>query len=201
MVMEETLLTQIQELRKAKRSFVGIRKEIGEERLQAFLKTLYPKYSLPELEQITGIPNSTLGFWFKRLNISRTRRHIKNFSVAAQEDFEFVVAKDDRALRICGIKLTPELAYLIGFALGDGNIEQYSVATFNSNNLLHAPLARIMQPYGIVTDRVRPDGLWRLRLSSVRIANLIKDKKGVRKDTLAFIFHHDELARKFIAAF
>ena len=59
----------------------------------------------------------------------------------------------------------------------------------------------ILKKYGSVIEDERTNVLWRLRLSSVKIANLIKENKSIREDTLDYIFSNDELACPFIAAF
>lgn len=198
--VQETL-TDIKKIKQNKGNFQTVKKYIGEERLIEFFNTIYPKFSLPEIQLITGIPDATLERWFQELDIPLVRAHIKNISIAGDKNEEVIIKKDITSYRINTIKITPELAYFIGFALGDGTIEKYMPEVFNQDKKLKEPLFNIMKEYGSITEDERNDGLWRLRLSSVVIANLIKDEKGIRKDTLNYIFDKDELARKFIAAF
>lgn len=190
---------RIRELKKT-HNFRRINKEIGEDNLRNFLAYLYPHYDITEIERITGIPDSTLLYWFKKLNIPITRRHIANITLPASTESVIVVDLGEGAKKISTIKITPELAYLIGFVLGDGSVQRYMVEVFNKDKKLRAHLFEFLKSYGSITEDERANGLWRLRLSSVKVANLIKNENGIRKDTLNYIFNNNELAKKFIAA-
>ena len=196
----QNIITEIKEIR-TKGNFQTVKKHIGKERLIEFFNSVYPNFSLPEIEAITGIPDSTLQHWFKNLQIPLTRAHIKNIAVPGTVDSETIVTLNGTANRICTIKITPELAYIIGFSLGDGNIEKYSTAAFNRDITLKQPILEALKEYGTVTQREREDGLWLLRLSNVKIANLIKDENGIRYDTIKFILSEEELAKRFLAGF
>lgn len=198
--LNQELLEQINNIRE-KGSFQTVRKKIGEKRLKGFINSIYPKLSLPEIEAITGIPDSTLGYWFKRLNIPTSRRHFTNVSAPGNFDAEMVLQTRQAAKKFSVINVTPELSYIIGFTLGDGAVQKYMVEVFNRDRKLREHLLELMKPYGSVTESEREDGLWKLGLSSVKIANLIKDENGIREDTLDHIFNDEELAKKFIAAF
>src|SRR3989344_63208 len=183
-------------------NYLTIRKEIGEERLREFFKAIYPKFTITEIEKITGIPDSSLGYWFHKLKIPFTRHHAKTIAYSGDKDETgAVVTIGDKTYELVTIKITPELAYVIGFALGDGSISQYMVEVFNKDKALRKPLFEFLKPYGTITEQERANGLWRLRLSNGRVANLIKDQEGLRYDTLEYIFKNTELARKFIAGF
>ena len=180
------MLEEIQEARNLG-NFQTIKKLVGEERLIEFLNTVYPKFSLPEIEQITGIPDSTLQRWFRELDIPLTRAHISNIAMPGNEDSEVIITKDSKSYKVSTIKITPELSYVIGFILGDGSTEKYDTEAFNRNLSLRQPILEILQKYGVVTEKEREDGLWKLRLSGVVIANLIKNENGIRYDTVNFI--------------
>ena len=199
--MNESVLDQIKEFRKDNHNFQSIKKQIGEERLKEFINSIYPKFTITEIETITGIPDSTLAYWFEQLKILFIRHRIKSKAFHGNEDSEIVVSKDGITFKAVTIKITPELAYIIGFTLGDGSIQQYMIEVFNKDRKLREVLFEYLKPYGTITEEERLNGLWRLRLSNGIIANLIKDKDGIRKDTIDYIFSKDELAKKFIAAF
>ncbi|HLD59142.1 MAG TPA: LAGLIDADG family homing endonuclease [archaeon] len=194
------LLKEIIEIRK-KGNFQTMQKRIGSERLKKFLKTLYPKYNITEIEKITGVSDSTLQHWFNRLDISFVRNHISNIATAGAENNITIHEKNGNIYKKNIIEITPELAYIIGFTLGDGSVQKFQVEVFNKDKELREPLLNFMQKYGAVTQEERPNGLWRLRLSDVLIADLIKNQEGIRKDTIEYILKKDELAKKFIAAF
>lgn len=194
------ILNQINEIRK-KGNFQTVKKTIGEEKLKGFINSIYPQFSITEIENMTDIPDSTLEHWFKRLNISAVRNHIDNISLPGDIDSQVIMRRGEIAQKVSTIKVTPELAYLIGFTLGDGSVQKFMVEVFNKDRRLRQVLFDYLKPYGSITEEERSNGLWRLRLSSVRIANLIKDKNGIRKDTMDYIFNNDLLARQFIAAF
>jgi hypothetical protein len=196
----QELLQKINTIRETGR-FQTLREKIGEKTLKEFIAAIYPKYSLPEIEKLTGIPDSTLAYWFKRLGIATSRRHFVNVSEPGNFDGELVVNNAKAAKKISVINITPELAYIIGFALGDGSIQRFMVEVFNKDQKLRECLLKYLKQYGTVTEEEKPNGFWRLRLSNVKIANLIKNEKGIRQDTLDYIFNYDDLARKFIAAF
>lgn len=198
--MDKQLLKKISQIRE-KGNFQTLKKEVGEERLKEFINSIYPKFSITEIEKITGIPDSTLGHWFNRLEIPFIRNHISCLSLPSDTDSEVVIGKDNVTKKIQSVKITPELSYLIGFSLGDGNIQRYNVDIFNKDIKLREVFLNIIQKYGSITEYVRPDKLWRLRLSSGRIANLIKNENKIRKDTIDFIFNREKLAKKFIAGF
>ena len=198
---DEKLLNEMHKLRKNNKNFQTIKKIVGEERLCEFFNTLYPKFTRAEIETITGIPDSTLERWFEQLNIPFIAHHLQSKAYPGEDDTEIVVSKDGKIFKAVTIKMTEELAYLIGFALGDGSVQQYQVEVFNKNQELREILFNCLKPYGTITEEERENGLWRLRLSNGVIANLIKDDKGVREDTLNYIFNNDALAKKFIAAF
>lgn len=199
--MDKIILKKIQKLRKTKHDFRTIKKVIGEDRLREFINSIYPKFSVTEIEIITGIPDSTLGFWLKKLNMPSIRHHVVSRAFPGKSESEMIVSQGGLTYIAATIKMTPELAYLIGFVLGDGSVQQYMIEAFNKDRNLREVIFKYMKPYGTITKEERPNGLWRLRLSNGRIANLIKDKNGIREDTLDYIFSNDELAGNFIAAF
>src|SRR3989344_541118 len=194
-------LEEIKDMKRNGNNFQTIKHQIGEKRLKSFLKTIYPNFSLPEIEKITGVPDSSLGYWFEKLKIPRSRWHMKTIAYAGDNEKEQIVTVEKKVYKLKTIKISQELAYLIGFNIGDGNTEPYSVAVFNQDRGMKAYLSRIMKKYGNITHNKREDGLWRLRLSKGIIANLIKDHEGLRYDTLDYIFNNDKLARTFIAGF
>jgi len=73
------LLYQIIDIRKENHDFRTIKKQIGEDRLKEVISTIYPKFTITEIESITGIPDSTLGHWFKLLNILKRKRWLKKY--------------------------------------------------------------------------------------------------------------------------
>lgn len=199
--MDNNILSKIKEIKNNKGNFQTIKKVIGEERLREFFNSIYPKFSITEIETIMGIPDSTLNHWFNRLGIPAVRHHIVTKTFPSNIDSEIIVSKDGITYNSATVKITPELAYVIGFTLGDGSIQQYMVEVFNKDRNLRNILFNYLKPYGTITEEERENGLWRLRLSNGRIANLIKDKKGIREDTLDYIFNNDKLAKNFVAAF
>lgn len=199
--IDTQLIAQVNLIRQKGCNLQTVKKEIGEDRLKEFIHSVYPKFSITEIETITGIPDSTLGYWFQQLNIPFVRNHITNRAIPGGEESQIIISKGVVIKKVSTIKITPELAYIIGFALGDGNIQRFMVEVFNKDEKLRGHLFELLKPYGSITEERRENGLWRLRLSSVKIANLIKDKKEVRKDTINYIFSRDDLARRFIAAF
>jgi len=199
--MNKDLLNQIKEIKNDKGNFQTLKKIIGEERLKEFINSIYPKFAITEIETITGIPHSTLEYWFNKLKIPFIRNHIRTKSFPSNLDSEIVVTKDAITYRSTTIKITPELAYIIGFTLGDGSVQQYMVEVFNKDRNLRKIIWNYLKPYGTITREERKDGLWRLRLSSRRIANLIKNENQIREDTINYIFNNNILARNFIAAF
>lgn len=200
-IINAELLTEIKQIKNDNGNFQTIKKKIGEERLKEFILSIYPKFSITEIETITGIPDSTLMHWFKRLNIPSIRNHIKNIAIPGEIDSNLVISKGAICYKVSTIKITPELAYVIGFVLGDGSVQNWMVEVFNKEQNLRKILFEYLSPYGSITEDRRDNGLWRLRLSNGKIASLIKFKKRVRKDTIEYIFSNDELTRKFLAAF
>ncbi len=198
--MDLVLLNQIKEIKK-KGNFRQIRKEIGDGKLREFIHEIYPSQSIMQLEKTLGVPDSSLGYWFKQLGIPSIRNHVTNISLPASFNLEKTLSNGKRANTFSAIKITPDLAYLVGFALGDGSVQKYMVEVFNQDYSLHDWLLPIMKKYGVVSRDTRSDGLWRLRLSSVKIANLIKVNKKIREDTLDYILSDNVLANIFIAAF
>lgn len=199
--MNNKLLNKIKEIKIKKGNFQTIKKVIGEERLKEFFNSIYPKFTISEIEAITGIPDSSLSYWFNKLRIPFIRHHIITKTFPSDMDSEIVITKEGITYNSATINITPELAYVIGFVLGDGSTQQYMVEVFNKDRNLRNILFNYLKPYGTITKEERKNGLWRLRLSNGRIANLIKDKKGIREDTLDYIFNNDKLAKNFVAAF
>ncbi|MBI4043280.1 MAG: hypothetical protein HY393_00550 [Candidatus Diapherotrites archaeon] len=198
--MDTALLNQIKEIRK-KGDFHTIRKKIGDENLRGFICDLYPAHTITELKKILEVPDSTLGYWFKHLNIPPIRHHASIVSLPASFTAQAAISNGKIATIYSATEITPELAYLIGFALGDESVQKYMVEVFNQDRKLREHLHPILKKYGTVTEDERENGLWRLRLSSVKIANLIKTGKKIREDTIDYILSNDDLARQFIAAF
>src|SRR3989344_1006940 len=182
----------LEEIKKKKiegSNFQAIKKEIGEDRLKEFFNAIYPKFSITEIEKIMGIADSTLGYWFSKLDIPFIRNHIRTRALAGDKNkTEAVITMKDKTYELQTIEITPGLAYVIGFALGDGSISQYMVEVFNKDRKLKGHLFEFLKPYGTISEEERDYGLWRLRLSNGRIANLIKDREGIRFDTLEYIF-------------
>ncbi|MBU2634567.1 MAG: LAGLIDADG family homing endonuclease [Nanoarchaeota archaeon] len=198
--INKEIIIKINKIRE-KGNFQTVKKVIGEDKLKEFIHSIYPKFSIPEIEKITGIPDSTLSHWFKRLEIPFIRNHVDTLSMPGDLNSEIVIEKDGKTKKTKTVNITPDLAYLIGFALGDGTIQKYMVEFFNKDENLKEHIFNLLKPHGPITENTREDDLWRLRLSSVKIANLIKKDKIIREDTLNYIFKDDKLTRKFIAAF
>lgn len=196
-----SLIDRIAVVRYRVSNFQTVKKEIGEKRLKDFFTTLYPQFTTTEIETITGIPHKSLGYWFKRLGIPLIRHHNTTILVPGDTEGQAIVSKGQNTYRILTIKITPELAYTIGFALGDGAIQDWMVEVFNKDPNLRKVLFEYLKPYGPITQDERPNGLWRLRLSNGPIAKLIKLNKKIREDTIEYIFANKELARMFVAAF
>ena len=199
--MNKDLLNQIKEIKGNSGNFQTIKKIIGEERLKEFINSIYPKFTITEIEAITGIPDSTWGHWFKKLGIPAIRHHIATKAFPDDIDSEIIVTENGITYNSTTIKITPELAYTIGFVLGDGSVQQYQIEVFNKDKNLRKILFDHLKLYGHITEEKRENGLWRLRLSNGRIANLIKDHSGIRIDTLDYIFSKDILASNFVAGF
>ena len=201
--INKTLMLQIQKVAEIKRrgNFRILKNELGEAELKKLLLKLYPRYTLPEIESITNVPDSTLGHWFNLLKIPRKRWHIKTIASAGSRDHEEIVNDGKEIRKKATVKVTPDLAYLIGFTLGDGSVQKYMVEVFNKDLGLYEHLSTIIRAYGNVTEDRRANGLWRLRLSSGKIANLIKKNKEIDEDTISYIFKRNTLAKSFVAAF
>ena len=185
-----------------KGNFSTLSLKVGTEKVRNLLKSLYPRFTLTEIEKITGIPDSTLERWFNVLDIPFNAFHCSIVSIPSNKNKEYF--QEDitgKVSKIVEIKITPELVYLIGFTLGDGSVQKYMVEVFNKDRKLREHLFGFLKQYGTITEEERENGLWRLRLSSARIANLIKNDYGIRKDTIDYIFNNEELAKQFIAAF
>lgn len=195
------VIDQIAVIRNKTSNLQTVKKKIGEDRLRDFFTTLYPQFTITEIETITGIPDSTLGYWFKQLDIPFIRHHSLTILTLGDADGEAIISKGKNTYRVIAIRITPELAYTIGFALGDGAIQDWMVEVFNKDPNLKKVLFEYLKPYGSITQDERPDGLWRLRLSNGPIAKLIKLNKKIREDTIEYIFTNKELAKMFVAAF
>ena len=198
--LNQNLILEINRIRK-NGNFRTLRKKIGDKRLKEFINSIYPKFSITEIEAITGIPDSTLEYWFKELKIHFIRNHITNITFPGKTNSQIIIKNKLSINKVSTIQITPELAYVIGFALGDGSIQKYQVELFNQDRKLKDHLFKYLKPYGTITEDERYDKLWRLRLSNGKIANLIKNEKGIRKDTIDYIFNNINLAKNFIAAF
>lgn len=200
----DELTTQIEEINAIREhgNFQTLKKRFGEREFRNILLRLYPKYTTPQIEEMTGIPGSTLSNWFIHLGIARERWHSEIISQAGNRDSEIIVRDGEKVKRKYIVEMTPDLAYLIGFCLGDGSIQKYTVEVFNKDTELREYLYSILKNYGPIGDRgVRDYGLWVLRLNSVRITNLIKNGKEINKKTIDYIFNRRTLARSFVAAF
>jgi hypothetical protein len=199
-VASQELINMITQIRK-KGNFQTVRKVLGDKKIKELLQSLYPKFDIVSLEKIFGVADSTLSHWFKVLGIKTTRRHISNQAVAANFNGNIIITKNNKSIKLSAIKITPELSYLIGFALGDGSIQKYQVEVFNQDKGMYTYLHKIMNKLGPVSLDQRDDGLWRIRLSNTKIADIIKRNKQVRIDTLEFILSDSILASRFIAGF
>ncbi len=192
------LVNRIKKLRHSG-NFQTIRKEIGDEKLTDLIRKLYPQNDFKSLEVILGVPDSSLGHWFVQLGIQRTRRRVSNFVFPASFDRQTVIAGGKMAKNISAIKLDENLAYLVGFCLGDGAVQKFMVEVFNKDKGMKEFLKATMKRYGKVQDVTRKDGLWKLRLSSVKIASLIKQNKKMVQETIEYIISDTALAQSFLA--
>ncbi len=199
--MDTDLFNKIKQIQNDGGDLRHIRKKIGDEKLKEFIADIYPANTITELESLLSVPDSSIGYWFKQLNIPFIRHHAHNISFPGNSNGKKTVSDGKIASIHSTVQVTPELSYLIGFTLGDGSVQKYMVEVFNQDRSLREYLLPILKRYGTVTEDERTNGLWRLRLSSVKIANLIKENKIIREDTLDYILSNDELAQRFIAAF
>ncbi len=195
---EQETIRQINEIRE-KHNFQAVKKIVGTEKLVIFFKKLYPKKDIKTIERITKIPDSTLEYWFKELGLPFVRRHVSALVFPANFDGSTVIAHGNSAKNLSAIKIDDNLSYLIGFCLGDGAVQKYRVEAFNKDIGMKEHLKATMQRYGSVQDISRPDGLWKLRLSSVKIAALIKRNNKIAEDILEYILSHNGLASRFLA--
>ncbi len=184
-------------------NFQTLKKEIGNAELKNLLLNLYPKYTIKEIESIIKVPDSTLARWFKAFGIrSDERWHTEAFSTAGILNREEIIKEGETLKRRFIVKITPDLAYLIGFCLGDGSIQRYTMEVFNKDKGLYQHLYRILESYGTVKEKdTRSYGLWILRLNSIKISSLIKKNNKLDEKTIDYIFKRKNLAKKFIAAF
>jgi hypothetical protein len=204
MISEKNAIQSLAEMNGVRQhgNFQTIKNEFGAKRLQRLLLALYPKYTIKEIEAMIGVPDSTLARWFESFNVpSDMRWHVKIYARAGDRHSERIVKNGKILAKQVTVRISPDLAYLIGFALGDGAVQTYMVEVFNKDSKLYQNLNKILKNHGVVTEDRRPNGLWRLRLSSVAIANLIKKNKEPNEATLDYIFKHEKLAKEFIAAF
>ena len=182
-------------------NFRTIKNRIGAEKLKHFFTKHYPRKDIKYLEMITGVPDSSLLYWFKDLGINSTRWHFVQQPIPANFDGSFVANFAKNAIDYAAVNIDSNLAYLIGFCLGDGSVEKYSLEVFNKNEGMKNALKSTMQRYGKVRESIRENGLWRLRLSSSAIARLVKVNKTINEETLDFIFSDAKLIPSFLAGF
>lgn len=176
-----------------------VKKIVGVEKLVGLLKRLYPKNDIKTIERIMNVPDSTLGYWFKNLGLPFVRRHVSTLVFPSNFDGSIVVAHGNAAKNLAAIKIDGNLSYLVGFCIGDGAIQKFMVEAFNKDKGMKEYLKATMQRYGSVQEVVREDGLWKLRLSSVKIAALIKRNGKIVEDVLEYILSDNDLAPKFLA--
>jgi len=182
-------------------NFQTVKNKFGEANLKKLLRKLYPAHTLPEIEDMTGISDSTLGYRFKRLNMATVRKNARTYSKAGNSDHLRIKQEGNRLTKVDSVEMTPDLAYIIGFALGDGSVQKYQLEVFNKDESLYSHLYKLLSRYGTPGEDKRSDGLWRLRLSSIRIASLVRKNGELNEETVNYIFKKDRLARKFVAAF
>lgn len=197
---DQETIRQINEIRK-KHNFRAVKRIVGAERLVKLLKKLYPKNDIKTIERIMNIPDSTLAHWFKNFEIPFVRRHVSTAVFPANFDGSTVTTHRNTAKNFSAIKIDGNLSYLIGFCIGDGAIQKYMVEAFNKDVGMKDYLKTTMQRYGIVQEVIRADGLWKLRLSSVKIAALIKRNGKIVEGVLEYILSDKDLAPKFVAGF
>lgn len=194
------LIHKIHSIRE-KGNFQTMYNVVGKSNVKCLLNKLYPNNDIKNLEKILGVPDSSISHWFKLLGITSVRKHLSNNSYAANFNSSIVLPLNKTAINFSAINVDADLAYLIGFSLGDGTVEKYSLEVFNKDLGMQKYLESIMSKYGAVTKSVTGKRLWKLRLSSIKIANLVKQNKQVNEDTLNFIFSDNLLAQKFLAGF
>lgn len=191
-------ITKIKEVL-VKGNFQTAKKIIGKTKLFELLNNLYPRNDLPKIEKILGIPDSTLARWYKELGIKLVRSHVSTLVVPSHFDGSIVIANGATAKNISAVKVDEDLAYLIGFCIGDGAIQKFMVEAFNKDAGVKQYLKTTMERYGKVQDVLREDGLWKLRLSSVKIAALIKQNGKIVDETINYVLSDKELASRFVA--
>ncbi|MCX6800984.1 MAG: hypothetical protein NTZ73_02255 [Candidatus Diapherotrites archaeon] len=192
------IIKRISEIRKLG-NFQTVRKTIGDKKLVSLINRLYPKNNISTLEKIFGVPDSSINYWFKQLEIKPSRKHVNNLVVPANFNGSSVFSVGNKSTNFSAIRIDKDLAYLIGFCIGDGSVQKYAIDVFNKNHGMKEYLNKIMARYGKVKETNRKDGLWKLRLSSVKIADLIKRNSIIRNDTLNHIFSEKILAGNFLA--
>ncbi|MDO8647450.1 MAG: LAGLIDADG family homing endonuclease [Candidatus Diapherotrites archaeon] len=192
------LINQIQKIR-VNGNLQTMRKQIGSENLKSLLIAFYPKYNITEIQEIIGVPDSTVERWLKQLGVELTRNHITNLVVPANFESSVVLTERSKSTKISAITIDEGLSYLVGFCIGDGSVQKFCIEVFNKDSGMKEHLAQVMKRYGKVGESIRQNGLWKLRLSSVKIADLIKRNKSIRQDTIDYILTNDKLARQFLA--
>ncbi|MFH1587278.1 MAG: LAGLIDADG family homing endonuclease [Candidatus Diapherotrites archaeon] len=182
-------------------NFQKVRKSIGDKKLIKLINNLYPQNDIKALEKIFNVPDSSLSYWFKQLGVKSRRRHINNLAIPANFSGSSIFMSREGSTNISAIPIDKDLSYLVGFCLGDGAVQKYCVEVFNKDEGMKEYLKGIMEKYGKIKETVRQDGLWKIKLSSVKIADLIKRNKIEREDTIMHILSEDLLAQNFLAGF
>ena len=76
-----------------KGNFSTLSLKVGTEKVRNLLKSLYPRFTLTEIEKITGIPDSTLERWFNVLDIPFNAFHCSIVSIPSNKNKEYSIGK------------------------------------------------------------------------------------------------------------
>lgn len=179
------------------KNFDLISTELGKEKFRTILQILYYDLglSINTIAKAIDVYPIIVSKWFKALEIPV---HPVGERIVRSH---LVLFKPPSATGKNLIQLTEELAYFIGFVIGDGYTDKKKglVEAINTEFSIKRPIKRVMTSVGKVRElqgvTVKGNRYWRLQVSDVALARLFSS------NSINFILNNPRFAKQLIAGF
>lgn len=187
-------------------------KSFGQNEFKQLLQTLLYSMTETEIARKAGRSHKLIAFWTKRFGLFQHKMGSKGAplligSLPGKESLPVIKTMQGRRVKIVSVSPDSDLAYFLGFAIGDGSFAQRSVSIHQSMGekdylpILESLLVRLSRKLGGGVNRSIHQGrLLDLTWCNSRISRMIMFLHEVRYDQIDG-FLNGRFSAEFVAGF